>query len=765
MNAPFNHRRSRKAAARAWAERLAALKVGMENARKDQADLLKEIRRYDPSRWLNFRTSLRPPSSASECEAMARAIPAPMAQPASAPAIRWPRWIALCLGSVSIATLMTAALIWAFFEPISRDWVASRESPSADIALRAMACGDAVLIKDDAGAILGTVRRDGGADCFDYHMTAPFEDEHAVAIAQAIVKHEGRYARRDLTFFGQDLIGLARAGISTLELSLSNTPRSTALKAAAEGKSVTFFPLAGSPPILSAFEALIGQANPISSRLSKIQNLRSAAIFEARALRGDDLARAHFLAERMTIVRVLGRSYAGAIAAEFLFGGPPETLGETCLFSAMAGFPIWQPYRGASDGRMMASQDSLDVAKRRAKTKCVRALAKDEAERAKAFAEIDAFAYPREPLPRLTPSLAILAEDTVASAVDDLPATLTFTVSRNGQARVEERVRTALRTIESKLAAGMCFSAECPSRAEYLVAVAEIRDESLLLLLRAAVGNKHDSLFGPVQYTNGHAKRVAPAFGLGSQSKVLLVALGAREGLTRYCNRVVGDVSNSNGLIPVQDCRDDPIGWVTPEFATSSSMNAPFADVAERFYRDVASMETSLGWLGEDLGPTGSALGIGRRPTAVDMMNLMTAISNGASGLAPASEGLILFYGQTTKSVDLRQFGITSSHAVEAARILAAPLDMPDGTLRSLRSEFSGTACKPILGKSGSPEIEGTREAMARSMTVVFECSGRRFVVFASISSGNGRTALGDIKTSDLAGLAREALLGVVDAE
>lgn len=248
------------------------------------------------------------------------------------------------------AALLTAAAPYAA-ERLARPLVAKIEHPAVDQAEQSLLCGDAVILRDKAGALAGVARTSDSGRCGSVHLTAPFDDATALRVAEALGVLEGRWAASLLTFFGHDLIGFGRGVLNEIELRVRGIDRATAIARRNRGDSATNIEIAGSSPILSAFEAVVGQPNAIPGIATKLRNIGASMVFEARLLGGDRLARAHFLADRMTVLRIGGgRALAGAIGAELLFGGRPRDLGEICLFAAAAGFHLYQPFEGASDG-------------------------------------------------------------------------------------------------------------------------------------------------------------------------------------------------------------------------------------------------------------------------------------------------------------------------------------------------------------------------------------------------------------------------------
>jgi len=647
-----------------------------------------------------------------------------------------------------LVPIVSGVFVWVFLEPVSRDWIASLESPVADRAAVARRCADSVLLRDDKGHMLGVMRRHQEPDCYGKHMTTEFDDQNARAIAKAIGILEGRFKRTDPTLFGIDMVGFARLACFETERWLrGGFPR----EHASQGKKKTICPFAGTSPMQSFVEKLAGDPHPQKSLFKKINYLRATAIFEARYLRGNDTLRARFLSGQSPVLEEHGgREYGGRLAAEHLFGGMPTSLGQKCLFAAAAGFPLRMPYDGASEKWKNSVNARLDKAKHRAASKCVPKLARSSEEQDEALQEINAFELPAAHLPRLSEHILMLLEDPlIFPTIDRTDIHLTL------DAELQRLVEKSAPLFVQSMVPGR-------SKPDWLLAVAEIKENGVLEL-RAAGASRRGLLAGPHRSERGVIRHHLPDIGLGSQAKIPLVLLGTRKGYSELCNRQIGTISNASGPSAVSDCESDPAGFVDIRFATARSMNAPFAALAEDHPADIRDLHNVLNWLGPDMGPTGAALGIGRTPSPSQMMTLAAAIDEGRFGHPLRSRGLSIISSEAGRAIDLSLAGYTALHGSKAAAILRAPLG-PDGTLFKIGRHLSDVACRLIWGKSGSPEIAGGTTAMARSATLVAECGTRRFVLFAMITSGDNRLPV-NIGTSQLSGMLRPALEYLAQAD
>lgn len=616
-------------------------------------------------------------------------------------------------------------------------------------------CQQTVHLVNDRGETAGLFRGAPGKACGQASFSSRFDDGRALRIAEAIGVLEGGWQAGPLAPFGQDYMRLVIASLSQVELKLRGIKRLDAIALRDQGKKVTFFPLAGSAPILSAFEQLADDAGSIQKARSKMANIRATAIYTVKHL-PDDQSRAHFLSSGMIVYKPYGRpGLAGGHAAEVLFGGAPDSLAEVCLFAAASGFFLKQAGPALPDTWNKQAVDRHERAKKRAKA-CAGQLAASEAERVAALAEIEAFRLPVGGPPKVGKDLSILVQDSLAGRTPPTPGKPVATplvTDRLSSGRV--RVDAALADLAPRLAPGLCIK-DCARELHHLIAVAEIEGDALHL--RAAFTNRHHMLFGPPPDSDGTLR--APAFGLASLHKVPLTLVAARHGEDRLCNRVQGDIRNAHGPAPEADCGPGlDKGWVATDTALAISMNLPWIDLASRHMAEVSALETALGFLGDGAGPGGAALGTGRRAPPERMMALMAAFDRAAQGEPARTRGLSLLQdGPGAFAVDLPAMGYAPQHAASAAHWLEAPL-AKDGTLASLTGAMQAIGCRAVLGKTGSPEIEDSR-ARARLAVATIACGQRRFVAFAQVDSGRGDMPLGRITAADLSALIAAAIAG-----
>jgi len=670
-------------------------------------------------------------------------------------------------GSLWRASLFAAAVlllpklaIGLVAEPLITPMLARMQSDLAEQADRAMRCSDAVILRDETGAAAGVLPVHAGESCrrARTHLTARFDDDTALRIAEAIGVLEGRWARGPLTFLGQDMVGLVRGAAFEAELRLRGLPRRETLEAWLRGERPTRLSPRGSGPILSSFEALVGQASQVASIQDKLRNIQAATVFVAGRLGGDRLARAHFLSSRMTAIHGIGSPLAGAVAAEALFGGPPRTLGEICLFAASSSFHLYQDlpvYGSAVSWRLGRAQRRAGV--------CADQLASDDAERAAAHAFIESFESPEQLLPVLPNSAGIIARDAlIAGGMREPSSDKRLLLDLNAQRRAEAQFGGVLQELSSRLEPGLCFDGRCAVPVDYLVAVAEIDGDRLPL--RLVLTNRHRSLLGPFERTpDGMTRPLAPAFGLGSQHKTLLALVALGNGEEQLCNRVSGEITNTSGPAPVIDCVEGRAeGWVGIDTAFGISMNLPWIDVARRHATEMDRLETALGFVGDPAGPGGAAMGVGRRAPPERFMALFAALGRAELGQPARTEGLMVLEDHPAFPVDLEAIGYGHAVLGNSASVFAAPLAAP-GTLRQLSERLEGTGCHAIMGKTGTTEIDGGGRARSRSATVVVRCGDRSLVVHAGIESTNASQALGAISARDLERIIALALRTLLD--
>ena len=526
------------------------------------------------------------------------------------------------------------------------------------------------------------------------------------------------------------------------------------------GERRTLLPSRGSGPILSAFEALVGQAGEVEGIRRKLANIRASTVFVASTLGGDRMKRAHFLSSRMTAIHGVRGPLAGAVAAEALFGGPPVTLGEVCLFAASSTFHLYEDHPAYGD----AAAWRLGRAKRRAAV-CAKHLASDEDELAEAMATISSFEIPQQLLPALPSSAQIIARDAlIAAATQEHGQDLRLQLDLTAQRRAEAAMEGLFPEISARLEPDLCFDGDCAAQVEYLVAVAEIDGDQLPL--RLVLTNRHRSLLGPFErMPDGAPRPRPPAFGLGSQHKTLLALIALRNGESQLCNQIYGQITNTVGPAPVIGCvSHHQNGWVDLETAIGISMNLPWIDVARRYPDEMSKLEEDLGFLGDPVGPGGAAMGIGRRAPPERFIALFAALGRASLGQPARTEGLSIFEDHPTFAVDLEALGYGHEIIGNRMSVLAAPLNHT-GTLRQMKAQLRGSGCNAVIGKTGTTEVNGGGRARSRSATVVVTCGDRTMVVYAGIESTHAGRALGAVNARDLERLIAMALRAVFDGQ
>jgi hypothetical protein len=659
---------------------------------------------------------------------------------------------------IAILALLKGVGVYAV-EPVLGPVIGALPSILADRAQAALRCGDAVLLRDGAGRAVGAVPVNPSDACNEFHLTAPFDDAIAQRIAEGVGVLEGRWQRSPLTLFGQDLVGLGRGAGFEFERWVRGLSREQALASWLSGTRPTVLPPRGSGPMLSVFEALIGQPGRVGDPFDKVRNVYASMVFVARGPGTDTVSRARFLAERMTVIHGVGRPLAGALAAEALFGRPPANLGEICLFAAASTFHLYQNLPVYGDHVVRR----LERARARARV-CADRLAEDDAERDEAREVIDRFELPAGMLPILPAGSATVVRDAlVAAGISQAQADLRLSIDFSAQVASHRPVLDVLDRLSGRLSSELCFAGSCQTRADYLVAVAEIDGDDLPL--RVAFTNRHRSLLGPFEPRQGASPTpLPPAFGLGSQHKSLLALIAAHHGETRLCNRVFGPITNTSGPAPVESCDGRDEGWVGTREALGRSMNLPWVDIARRRASEMSLLEAGLGFMGDPAGPGGAALGVGRRAPPERFLAYFAALARAAAGHRPSTNGLMVFDGYPAHAVDLEGLGYAADVVREAAMLFSAPFEA-NGTLRHLPAQLRPLGCTAELGKTGTTEIDGGGRARSRTATVVVSCGTRQFVVFASVESFNAQQPLGDITAREIGELIAAALSGLSNPE
>jgi hypothetical protein len=751
MNAPFpSRRRTTRRLSEADLERLVDRFLAHERrqdaiweAHRDP-DLEAFLKRLSGKRRLAVMRRLLPPIPFRAFLARLRTAevaPVHDAEARQSTTARRRRFPLLLLGVLVAGKLCLGLLA----EPLLAPVFAKIPSNMADQAVAAMRCGEATILRDTSGESVGVLALHPAASCDGIHLTASFNDDTALRIAEAIGVLEGRWTRSPLTLLGQDIVGLVRGGAFEVERWMRGLSRQDAVELWLEGESPTWLPPRGSGPILSTFEALAGKAGQVDGPVAKLANIGAAMTFIASSLQDDKLTRAHFLSGRMTVLHGTGRPLAGAVAAEVLFDGPPQDLGEICLFAAASTFHLYQDlsvYGKAVEWRHARTLKRAEA--------CATSLADDGSELAEARRVIAAFENPTSMLPVIRGSRRIAVRDAmIASGTDSLQGSTRLTLDLEAQRDAEAAFDGLLPGFSARLESGLCLSGACEVPADYLFADAEVVEDDLLL--RSVLTNRHRALFGPFERTaDGAVKPRPPSFGLGSQHKTLLGLIAVRNEEERLCNRLSGPITNTSGPPPVEECvQERSNGWIDTVTAFGVSMNLPWVDVARRHAAEMETLETRLGFLGDAAGPGGAALGVGRRAPPERFMALFAALTRAKLGQPPQTDGLMLLDGHPARPVDLDELGYGGDTARSAAGLFGAPLS-PQGTLRRLSERLQPLGCEALMGKTGTTEISSDARARSRSATVAVSCGSRHFVVFAGIESSRSDKPLGAITARDL---------------
>lgn len=388
--------------------------------------------------------------------------------------------------------------------------------------------------------------------------------------------------------------------------------------------------MTGTPPLLSAVEAMMGKAGAMNIR-SKIPSVIATARFVSLEMPDRD-SRISFMAASLQCLRGTTRGgfgsapLAGGICIRMLFNkNPADTLelGERCLLAASFKSQIRIAAPGASLPARKRMQASLDKVKARTPG-CINRLAKNDREARQAHLFVDLYELPadlRAPaMARTAPGLDIPFADTVdLSSAGEIS---TLTVNGEDQRALDEVLRSQLPELDRKLARGLCFSPACRGR-------------------------------------------------------VLL------------CNQKFGDLQNPGGDRGVAHCRDG-LGLEAAEFSVKKSRNLPFINAMRGNADQLRLLLSGLNWsfdaaAGDDELVVGSVLGYGATATMAQHMQLMAAIYRGAQGNPPQVRELSFLEKdmQAGAMLDLQALGYSQSGILKAGRLLSAPLE-PGGTLQRI---------------------------------------------------------------------------------
>ncbi|MGR3467481.1 MAG: hypothetical protein ACU0CI_06340 [Shimia sp.] len=650
------------------------------------------------------------------------------------------RWVVGACG----AALMFASVTYSPV-PVGAGGIAAIPSSTVDAAQRRLACHATAAIRDGDATLRGVVRLDPAPECRNAILSRPFDDAEALRVAEAIGVLEGDW-RVSGTIGGSVprkhfQAVLHRVNAAIIRRFDDEVDRMETIFE----HPFLFVPYAGSSPLQSTFEQLIGQDAGIDSVREKLRLMMHGLIFIAREGRSD-LERAHLIAAGMRMaISGPGDSLGGALAAEFLFGDEPIGLGEACL---LAGAVKHAP--SANDGTV---SERLNKTKERART-CIGKLAASEAanEMMKARAVVARFTMP-DPIDLARRDSVALTSQRAAAIFGGGHAS---TIDPNAQDIARGAVGKVLASIEGALQSDQCLASDrnCPRPVDWLVAVAEIDYGELPL--RVVLTNAPDTLFGRVVTTSNKPTVIPPPFGFGSQAKVPLALLAAR-GNGTLCNRVIGDLTSTSGPPPVQRCTDE-IGHVSIEEAFARSMNNPFVDLVQSNQEAARDLYVTTGFEGvREADPRGLTLGYATRVPPSALMGTFAALTRAKTGQPALTVGVTPFAGGRGQGIDLSRH---SADAGEAARFLAAPVVRTIGTLARL-PKMLPPETRVLMGKTGTSETPDKRTRGKSLTAVVAYPNGQQFVVFASVTATDGISHVDGLRTQNVIALAAAGLSGL----
>lgn len=642
-------------------------------------------------------------------------------------------------------------------------WVWHEATQVVAVVERNRACAQVTVFTDAEGAILGARPVLGAETCGTARpqVTAAFDRETEVRFARAIAAIEGAYSTSSRwVWFGHDVRGVARKAASLVGL--------------LPGRGM-------SGPILSAFEALAGEADGVSWP-RKIVLMVAASRFTWTEL-PTDAAREAFITRHMVTVTRTGADRGGRLGAEMIFAGRgPQSLADLCVLARAAGFPLW----AVSDARVSPrAASSWTNAVGPGAAACVRALAASPAEAAEALAELraacggtDLCLSPPDPdaVPGVPPAMARrgLDEARIEIARHRLPQfrplglaagaglgvidllrlagleeepVVPTTLSRQMTAAFERDIPQALDRLGRRLPAESCLVGRCRHRVDHAIVLAEVTEEGRALI-RAVHANRHGAFAGWPQRdpaTGGwtaHPSR----YGLASTAKAMLVVVARNRGVNRLCNNPAGGPR----------CRDG--SWIALEDAISRSMSHPFRWLATEYRDDIARIQGAFGREAEP-GPGSAfdaAYGIGASSlTPTEAVQLFAALAAGEGG-----EVRLFPDRPIAPALDLGARGIAPAAVAGACTVLAAPLQ-PGGTLAATGQMLAEEGVQPLCGKSGT-HTEGGIDQVLTSTLAFQTAAGRRFVLHVSVVATDRTQGLGRLGHADLVPLQRAALRAVL---
>lgn len=562
--------------------------------------------------------------------------------------------------------------------------------PPAARAMANLNCGmDTAAIVDAEGDHVFAASA-SGKPCHRLAFTLPVTNESARAIERAVVATEGEHDHPFLSAGGHDWRGIARYAASRI------LPASGIR--------------GGSSPFLSAVEAAAGQ--PTTAVSDKPANMWASTLLHARMTRNQ---RRHFLAEAPILGYVRGRPVGGQVFLDF-FAMPLPTVAWPCLVSAAFREPL-------APGR------KLSRAQLRQAVRCADQTA-SESDRTAVMAALEAYTAPTvEPL---SENMARLVWEGIRAGQKPLPVgkvRLRFSLGR--QSSFE---RALERELQDVILPRLNLALQQEG--------GRVALKSMIMFARPNVDGSLDLVAG----WSSHAGLLfgRPSIGFGSQHKIVPMLLAAKNPSGLICNRTVGNISNLSGPPPAPNC-ETPAAWVSLDMAFGTSMNTPFAALAEDQSGAFKRLQNTLGFTaGSSIPVYAHPLGSGG-PSAPPsrIVEIHAALHHAAAGRAARSQGLSVADGLARDGVNFYAGGIDEATAERAAVILEAPVRF--GTLRGWAAERLSRGWQAVSGKSGTTETP-QKAVLGRSQTVTFSGpDGEALIAFGWVESSDAKVSLGPI--------------------
>lgn len=621
----------------------------------------------------------------------------------------------------------------------------------SDLA-RAMECAQTTAFLASDGTVLAAVPVDSSTECQEARamLTAPHSAETTARLSQAVVAIEGSFASTDdWVWLGHDVRGFARKGLEWIGV--------------LEDRGF-------SAPLLTTVEATLGE-HDIGLWRKGVMMLATSRL----AIDMSDDERAAFIVNHMPATIGGGDPRAGALAADALFGRPPETTLEFCQLARAMGQQMWLVGDVVTD----AAATSWETVNGPATESCIRQIATSPADEAAAMAGLRAacggtdicFNPPPAPvgvpesmaergrlaslvgiaqsqMPRFTPlvpdeGLRLAAVDLMRLNQIDPGGALGTTIDAALQARLDRAIDVELDAIDRTLPEGICLTGQCIHRVDHTILVGQIAEEGVVDL-RAVHLNRTGGIAGwPERDDSGQWHAQPPRFGLASTGKAALALVAVEHGLTRLCSNPDGGAACEGGT------------WVPLERALGHSLSGPHEWLANQYPADVAALEDGLS-LNNDttvVDPAfDAAYGIGRATmTPANALALMGAI------VGDGTSGLRLFPGQSYANVEL---GATPDALTATSELLRAPFG-PGGTLAEAGAALRALGVTLLGGKSGTHTENGIDLVLAE--TIAVEIDGRRYVIVIALTATDVNTGLADLRHADLTNLLTAILRQIME--